>query len=476
MGRKALVLAVGAVGLAGALTAAAFVAPNRAAAATPAYVPRDAATIVAHVPPRDPREVAERQALAAAPERVELAVELARADIQRARTLSDPRYLGRAQATLGRWWKLAEPPPDVLLLRATIEQSLHDFVAARADLDRLIATRPDDAQAHLTRAIVATVRADYAAARASCDAVARLAPPIVAATCRAPLDAMAGPAADATRPTAAGAGVTTRPTAAGAGATTCPTAAGAGATTRPTAAGAGATTRPTAAGARATGRAAEIGTSPSVDPAHHYAHAEAAYRALATALDHQRRTTPALRAWALTTLAELAVQRGDELGAERHLEAALAIDPEDAYARAALADTKLAQHDPAGASALLAGYEQIDNLLVRRAIAEHAAHGPEAARLAKLMHDRIAAAAERGDRVHQREEAMFVLAVDGDAPRALAIARANWDVQKELADARVLVEAAVQAGQPDAAAPVVAWAHANGIEDARLDAWMRRLP
>jgi hypothetical protein len=407
MGRKALVLAIGAVGLAGALTAAAFVAPNRGAAATPVYVPRDAATIVAHVPPRDPREVAERQALAAAPERVELAVELARADIQRARTLSDPRYLGRAQATLGRWWKLAEPPPDVLLLRATIEQSLHDFVAARADLDRLIAIRPDDAQAHLTRAVVATVRADYAAARESCDAVARLAPPIVAATCRAPLDAMGGRA---------------------------------------------------------------------VDPARRYAHVTAAYGALATALDHQRRATPALRAWAMTTLAELAVQRGDEPAAAQHLATVLAIDPEDAYARAALADTKLAQHDPAGASALLAGYEQIDNLLVRRAIAEHEAHGPEAARLATLMHDRIAAAAERGDRVHQREEAMFVLAVDGDAPRALAIARANWDVQKELADARILVQAAVQAGEPDAAAPVVAWVRANGIEDARVDAWIRRLP
>ena len=31
-------------------------------------------------------------------------VALARAEIQRARSLSDPRYLGRAQATLGRWW------------------------------------------------------------------------------------------------------------------------------------------------------------------------------------------------------------------------------------------------------------------------------------------------------------------------------------------------------------------------------------
>ncbi|MBA3460616.1 MAG: hypothetical protein H0T46_11675 [Deltaproteobacteria bacterium] len=46
--------------------------------------------------------------------------------------------IGRAQATLGRWWKLAVPPDDVLLLRATIEQSLHDFSAARADLTAFI--------------------------------------------------------------------------------------------------------------------------------------------------------------------------------------------------------------------------------------------------------------------------------------------------------------------------------------------------
>ena len=134
--RKAIVLSLGAVGLATALTGAAFFAPNRSAQAARAYTPAGPATVVAHVPRRDPQEVAERQALAQAPDRVELAVALARAEIQRARALSDPRYLGRAQATLGRWWKLAEPPPDVLLLRATIEQSLHDFKAARTDLDQ----------------------------------------------------------------------------------------------------------------------------------------------------------------------------------------------------------------------------------------------------------------------------------------------------------------------------------------------------
>ena len=386
--RKAYVLALGAVGLAGALTAAAFVAPNKAAATARPYSPEHSTDVVASVPRRDPREVAERAQLAQSPDRVELAVALARADIGRARTLSDPRYLGRAQATLSRWWTMAEPPPDVLLLRATIEQSLHEFHAARADLDRLIALRPDDAQAHLTRAVVATVTADYPAARQSCDAVAKLAPPIVAVACKAPLDALGG-------------------------------------------------------------------------------HAAEAFDELARAIDDAHGDPMAL--WATTTLAELAIQRGDEPRARTLLERVLGSDPSDAYTRAALADVLMQLHDPAAASALCKGHEQIDNLLVRRAIAEHAAHGPEADRLAQMMHDRIAAAAERGDRVHMREEAMFVLAVDGDAHRALVLAKANWDVQKELADARIFAEAATAAGDRAAATPVLEWSSANGVIDARLE-------
>ena len=391
--RKGYVMAAGALGLAGALTAASFVAPNRASAATQTYVPADAATIVAHVPTRDPQEIAERQALAAAPDRVELAVDLAREEIQRARTLSDPRYLGRAQALLARWWNLPSPPPDVLLLRATIEQSLHQFDPARADLDALLAIRPDDAQAHLTRAVVATVRADYAAARESCAALRRIASPLVAATCQAPLDALAGDVNGA------------------------------------------------------------------------YAH-------LAELID--ARSPASLRTWAMTTLAELAIQKGDDSLAASHLDRVLALDPDDAYARAALADALLPTN-PAAASQLLAGYEQIDTLLVRRAIAESRAHGPEATKLAQMMRDRFAAAAQRQDRVHLREEAMFVLYVESDAPRALEIARDNWFVQKELADGRLLAEAAVEARNVAAAQPVVEWARATGVHDARLDALLVRL-
>lgn len=394
--RKLTVLALGAVGLAAALTAAAFVTPDRAAAAAPTYVPGDPAQVIATVPPRDPGEVAARRELGSAPDRVELAVELARGDIARYRTLSDPRYLGRAQATLGRWWQLAEPPADVLLLRATIEQSIHQFAEARRDLDQLIRVRPRDPEAQLTRAVVATITADYAAARDSCRAIAELANPVVVAACEAPLDAIAG-------------------------------------------------------------------------------RADEAYARLARLVGAARSGDAAVRGWAMTELAELAFMRGDSDAAAAHLAGALALDPDDAYARNLLADIWMATGHTGDASRLLAGREQIDSHLVRRAIAEHDLHGAGAARLVAAMRDRIAAAAERGDRIHLREEARFTLAVDLDAPRAVRIARDNWTVQKELADARLLAEAAVAAGDRDAAAPVIAWARATGVRDATLDRLLARL-
>ena len=362
------------------------------AAATPypTYTSPEPTAVVARVARRDPRELALRSELRAHPGRVEIAVELAHDDLQRARALSDPRYLGRAQATLARWWGLAAAPPDVVLLRATIRQSLHDFTTARADLEQLIARRPADGQAHLTLAVVATVTGDYAAARRECATVATLAAPIIAMTCTAQID-----------------GVTGKVT---------------------------------------TGRASL--ESALADP----------------------QLDPALRDWAVTAVAELAIITGDYAAATTYFKAAVALDPDDAYARAGLADVWMWSGKPADASALLAGYEAIDNLLVRRAIAEHVVHGRDEAKLVRAMRDRITAAAERGDRIHVREEARFALEVEGNARHALALALENWAVQKELADARLVAQAAKAAGDLAAAAPVAEWVRTNHVEDVQTKA------
>ncbi len=81
----------------------------------------------------------------------------------------------------------------------------------------------------------------------------------------------------------------------------------------------------------------------------------------------------------------------------------------------------------------------------------------------------------RGDTVHRREEARFTLDLLHQPDRALDLARANWDVQREPADARILLETALAAGHPDAAAPALAWQRDNHVQDARLDALAARL-
>ena len=88
---------------------------------------------------------------------------------------------------------------------------------------------------------------------------------------------------------------------------------------------------------------------------------------------------------------------------------------------------------------------------------------------------RFAAAQARGDTTHQKEEARFALAVLGQAERALLLAQANYALQREVADARILLEAALAAHQPAAAAPVLQWMASSGVESVTLQALAARI-
>jgi hypothetical protein len=70
--------------------------------------------------------------------------------------------------------------------------------------------------------------------------------------------------------------------------------------------------------------------------------------------------------------------------------------------------------------------------------------------------------------VHLREESRFTLALLHEPRKALALAQANWQVQKEPWDARLLLESALAAGSRDAAKSVIEWLRANRVEDHRL--------
>jgi uncharacterized protein (TIGR02996 family) len=118
-----------------------------------------------------------RQLLAARPGDARLAVLLARRQLDRARTAGDPRFAGLALSALNHWpaTASASAPPEVLLLRATIQQFLHQFDAARATLQPLLA-RADGArlpQVWLTLATILRVQGRYTESDQACSMVAQ---------------------------------------------------------------------------------------------------------------------------------------------------------------------------------------------------------------------------------------------------------------------------------------------------------------
>jgi tetratricopeptide (TPR) repeat protein len=172
-----------------------------------------------------------------------------------------------------------------------------------------------------------------------------------------------------------------------------------------------------------------------------------------------------LRVWALTLLAEMAQRRGDATTSEARFRRALTLSPRDSYLLGAYADLLLEQNRAADVLELLRDQERIDALLLRRALALQQA-GKQSAMQADVreLAARFDAAAQRGDTVHQREQARFELVLRHDAKTALVLARKNWEVQKEPADIRIYLQAAVQARAD--ARPVIDWVATHHTEDA----------
>jgi hypothetical protein len=177
---------------------------------------------------------------------------------------------------------------------------------------------------------------------------------------------------------------------------------------------------------------------------------------------------PGTAAWLALVQGELAERRGDP-AALRHFERALQLQPE-AYTRAALADWLLDHQRHAEVLRLTEGPldDLPDSVLLRRAIALKRLNDARAPAAADLLGQRLDATRARGDTSHQREQARYLLELRGQPQAALPLAVANWAVQKEPADARLLLDCAKAAGQPQAAQDVARHLRAHRQRDVRL--------
>jgi len=330
-----------------------------------------------------------RQAAAGRPTDPAAAFALVRRYIELGRAESDPRYYGYAEAALAPWLRSAPPLPEALVLSATLHQGRHEFAAALADLSAALARQPRLAQAWLTRAVILEVQGDYPGALQSCLPLAKLAPPLTAATCVNSALSLSGQAASA-------------------------------------------------------------------------------YRRLDLAAQSLAGAEAAERQWALTALAEIAARLGrfDEAG--RQFDAALAVEQRSSYLLAAYADFLLDRQRPGEVVKLLRDETRADSLLLRLALAEQRLDAPELPAHVAALSDRFAASRLRGDTTHQGDEARFRLRLSHDPQTALELAQANWTVQREPRDARILLEAALAAGGREAARGVLEALAKTGLEDIRL--------
>ena len=180
-----------------------------------------------------------------------------------------------------------------------------------------------------------------------------------------------------------------------------------------------------------------------------------------------RDASAAAPAWLQLMRAELDERRGDAAAAEVLFKAALAPGP-DAYTLGAYADFLLDQGRPAEVVPLLRDAQRVDALLLRLALAYQALRRPETDAAVAALQMRFDAARLRGDIVHRREEARFLLQLRQRPEAALQVALQNWAVQKEPADARLVLAAARAAHDDPAAEPVRSALRASGLVDRRL--------
>lgn len=154
-----------------------------------------------------------------------------------------------------------------------------------------------------------------------------------------------------------------------------------------------------------------------------------------------------------------------------HLQA----QPRDHGARLALVELLNATGQPALARRWADVPNPSDALLVQQLLASQALKDGEAESLAATVGQRLAAQALRGDGLIERPQMVYLIRCGKGVAQGLALAKANWATQQEPVDGALLVEAALQLDQPQAARPVLEWAAATGYSDPVLQPLLAQL-
>ena len=179
---------------------------------------------------------------------------------------------------------------------------------------------------------------------------------------------------------------------------------------------------------------------------------------LKAALDQNPSSPIPTRAWSYSVLAELQARAGFVADAETNFRHSLELESPQPHTLALLADLLLETGHAEEVVRLLDG-STADALRLRLAESRvrTAPHAPETQELVESLAEGFALSRLRGDELHLREHARFMLRIEGRAAEAAALAKRNWQIQKEPADLQLLIEATRSAGDTNGLTEALAW-------------------
>jgi tetratricopeptide (TPR) repeat protein len=197
--------------------------------------------------------------------------------------------------------------------------------------------------------------------------------------------------------------------------------------------------------------------------------AEEAYDAIGQTLPLAQQKFPGLLPWLRIMQAEVARALGRDAEAEQSFREAVAASPDDPALLRAYGDFLLTHNRDDEAVELLREHIADNGVLLIAAIAARRAGATDlASEWSSQLRRRFEEIRLRGGTPHGRFESRFVLEFEGDADRALGIAVANWRRQKEMSDARNVLQAAVASGNAKVAQPVLDFLEQHGTQDVEL--------
>jgi tetratricopeptide (TPR) repeat protein len=120
-------------------------------------------------------------------------------------------------------------------------------------------------------------------------------------------------------------------------------------------------------------------------------------------------------------------------------------------------------------------YLTTDALLVQALLASKALKDPIESKLATQIEVRLKSQAMRDEIIIERPKLNYFIRYGKNPEKGLALATENWNLQNELPDAVLFIEAALLLDKPMSAKPVVEWADRTGIKDQELSALIFKL-